>query len=142
MEEDVELNRATRTFRLSTGTLVRGKGEYEFYGFVEGENKENRRLRYFYMEDDEWDGWEGLRDYYVRAGGDAVPINLTERDEEILMGAESSRPKISPEIVQIECGGEIVLAEMFVIENRACSVLLELWEEADKEVREILLGVK
>ena len=142
MEEDVDLERETKTFQLSTGLLVRGEGGYEFYGFVEGENQESRRLRYFYMLDDEWEGWEGFRCYYVRAGGDAVFINLTEKDAQVVVGAENSRPKVSPEMVQIEYGGEIVLAEMWVFENSECFEMLESWEEEDKELRESLLGVK
>ena len=72
MEEDVDLNRATRTFRLSTGLLVRGEGEYLFISFVEGKNQASRQLRYFYLIDDEWEGEEGLRTYYIRVGGETV----------------------------------------------------------------------
>ena len=113
MEEDVELERETKKFRLSTGLLMRGEGGFDFYGFVEGKNQESRQLQHFWVEDGETEGKEGCVYYYVRVGGEATWFpTFTEEDAQVVYGTERPLPEVSREIVEIKFGGDVMLAEM------------------------------
>ena len=94
------------------------------------------------MEDGETEGKEGCVYYYVRVGGEATWFpTFTEEDAQVLLGKGMKHPEALWEIVEIEFGGDVMLAEMVEFQYSAFVELLKSWEE-DKEMRERVTWVK
>ena len=87
-------------------------------------------------------GEEGWCYHYIRADEEVLCVRLDEEDGEVFREATIIPMDVSPEIIRIEFGGNLVWAESLVFENNACFELLEAWEKEDKERCETLTGVK